>query len=402
MAIAGTTAAAFASMSAAADDDSLYRASGPRVPGVRRIAVLRANAVGDFIVALPALAALRQAYPAARITLLGRAWHAQFLCDRPGPVDEVIALPPIPGITAAPDAQAAGLPGASLARLRARRFDLALQLHGGGRYSNPFVRALGARVTAGFCAPDAEPLDRNLTYLDDHHPVALHLLECVALVGAVAAPLEPRLALRPSDVAEAADRVPPSSQPFAVLQAGATDPQRRWSPQRFAAVGDALAQRGLRVVLNGSADDVTVNRAVCAAMLAPAVDLAGRLSLGGLAGLLARADLLVSNDTGPVHLARALGTPTVTVYWVGNARSFGPLSTRRHRVAVSWCMSCPVCGAHAMHEGCAHDASLVDEVPVEAVRGLAFGLLDEIDEARREAVDDRAMGVHAKLQSAGQ
>lgn len=65
-----------------------------KVPGVRRIAVLRANVLGDFIFALPALEALRAAYPQAEIVLLAKKWHATFLQGRPGPVDRVVAVPP--------------------------------------------------------------------------------------------------------------------------------------------------------------------------------------------------------------------------------------------------------------------------------------------------------------------
>jgi ADP-heptose:LPS heptosyltransferase len=351
---------------------TIYPPLGEPVPGVRRIAVLRANALGDFIVGLPALTALRHAYPQARIVLLGKPWHAQFLCCRPGPVDEVVALPALPGITTEPGGACdeAGI-AALVERLRAMRFDLALQLHGGGRYSNPFLRRLGAQVTAGLCTSDALPLDRNLAYVDDHHPAALQLLECVALVGATAAPLEPRLALRPADEEEAEALMPRSPRPLVVLQPGASHPQKRWSPERFAAVGDAFAARGAQVVVNGGPDESALTARVVRAMCAPCHDLAGRLSVGGLAALLARSALLVSNDTGPVHLARALGTPTVAIYWVANARSFGPLSTRTQRVATSWRMNCPLCGRNAISEGCEHAVSLVDDVSVDAVLDLA-------------------------------
>src|SRR3954447_5976204 len=66
---------------------------GARVRDVRRIAVLRATALGDLIFALPALDSVRAAYPDAEIVLLGRAWHADYLAGRPGPVDRVVALP---------------------------------------------------------------------------------------------------------------------------------------------------------------------------------------------------------------------------------------------------------------------------------------------------------------------
>ncbi|MED5618572.1 glycosyltransferase family 9 protein [Ideonella sp. BN130291] len=365
-------------MAMSSDAHSPFPPAGGRLPDVRQIAVLRANAVGDFIVTLPALTALKRAYPHAELVLLGKRWHADFLRERSGPVDQVIELPAVPGVSVDPNAPfEPGAVQALVDRLRARRFDLAVQLHGGGRYSNPFVRRLGARLSVGLCAPDAEPLDRNLPYVDDHHPVSLQLLECVGLAGATSAPLEPQLALRPGDVAEAAAVVPPTPAPLLVLQPGASHAQKRWAPERFAAVGDAFAERGAVVAVHGSAPESALTSAVCRAMRQPAIDLAGRLSVGGLAGLLARARLLVSNDTGPVHLARALGTPTVAIFWVANVRSFGPLSTRTQRVATSWRMNCPLCGRNAMTDACPHEVSLVDDVPVQAVLELADSLWDD-------------------------
>jgi ADP-heptose:LPS heptosyltransferase len=346
--------------------------SSARLTDVRRIAVLRASAIGDCVVALPALDALRAAYPEARIVLLGHAWHREFWRDRPGPIDEVVALPPIPGITVGPgrvvDLERAGR---TSDELRARRFDLALQLHGGGRYSNPFIRRLQAACSAGFRSSDAQALDRWLPYVDDHHPIVLHLLEAVGLVGAQTSMLEPRLHLRAADHAEARAVLPEGTRSLVVLQPGASHPHKCWDARRYAQVGDALAARGALVAVHGSAAEAPLTQRVCGAMRAPALDLAGRLSIGGMAGLLARARLVVGNDTGPIHVARALGTPTVGIYWVANVRSFGPLSTRLHRVATSWRMNCPRCGANAMTRGCDHVVSLVDDVSVDEVLDLA-------------------------------
>jgi ADP-heptose:LPS heptosyltransferase len=382
------------------DACSLFPPAGGLLPDVRRIAVLRANALGDYIVTLPALTALKRAYPQAELVLLGRRWHADFLRDRAGPVDRVIELPAVPGVSVdAGTAFDAAAADAFVERTRAMAWDLAVQLHGGGRYSNPLVRRLGARLSIGLCAPDAEPLDRNLPYQDAHHPVSLQLLECVGLAGATSAPLEPRLALRPDDVDEAAAVLPPSCAPLVVLQPGASHPQKRWAPERFAAVGDAFAERGAQVVVHGSRPEHALTEAVCRAMRAPAVDLAGQLSVGGLAGLLSRARLLVSNDTGPVHLARALDVPTVAIFWVANVRSFGPLSSRTQRVATSWRMNCPVCGRNAKTDGCEHAVSLVDDVSVQSVLDLCDSLWEE---GAVDGLDAYPPAGVAELQAAGQ
>jgi len=407
----------------AAACEGLYRGRGERVPRVERIAVLRANAVGDLVVALPALHALRRAYPQARISLLARDWHRRFLEGRPSPVDEVIVLPASIDLGAgAPEAgegeaQAdAEEAGAFLAQLRDRRFDIALQLHGGGVHSNPFVRALGARVSAGLCARDAPPLDRNLTYRA-LHPEVLRLLEAVALVGAHGCEVEPRLAVIESDRIEAAqaleaaaalqpagalhvagalqaadalhaaggcyaddaggraDRWAAGAQPpLLVLQPGCTDPRRAWPAESFAAIGDHCARRGARVVLNGTAAEAPTLARVRAAMREPVTDLAGVLSLGGLLGLLERARLLVSNDTGTAHLARAIDLPSVTICWIGNLASYGPMSCERHAVALSWQVHCPRCGRLNVADRCEHDDSFVATVGSHEVLALVDDL----------------------------
>lgn len=222
-----------------------------RVPEVERIAVLRANALGDFIFVLPALTALRAAYPAAEIVLLGAPWHAKLWRDRPGPVDRVLVVPPAPGIRRPePDEPESGLAD-FLTRARAERFDLALQVHGGGANSNPVVAGLGARVTAGLRAEDAPPLDRWLRYVYYQHEV-IRYLEVVALVGAVATTVVPTLAVTDADRAEAAEVLGPADRPRVALHPGATDTRRRWPVEHFAAVARQLHRDGYEVLVTGT------------------------------------------------------------------------------------------------------------------------------------------------------
>jgi ADP-heptose:LPS heptosyltransferase len=99
-----------------------------------------------------------------------------------------------------------------------------------------------------------------------------------------------------------------------------------------------------------------------------------------MAGVLARARLVVANDSGPRHLGAALGTPTVGVYWVGNVINAGPLLRARHRVAVSFRTTCPACGAeqYQVHaQRCDHDDSFVADVTPDEVLEHARDLLTE-------------------------
>lgn len=356
-------------------------AGGAVVPGVRKIAVLRANALGDLMFAMPGLYSLRAAYPDAEIVLLGRRWHRDFLQGRPGPVDRVEVVPPSPGVSAEEGDEADG-PAleAFFARMQAERFDIALQMHGGGRNSNPFVRRLGARLTAGTATSDAVPLDRTMPYIYFQSEI-MRYLETVALVGAAPVMLETRIELTERDRAEAASLLPPGG-PIAVIHPGVSSADRLWPVERFAGVGDALARSGARVVVTGSEVERALVRRMVSLMAEPAVPLAGVASLGGLAALIAQARLLVSNDTGPLHLAEAVGTPTVGIYWCFNLINGGTAFRTNNRPLVSWVIECPLCGRSQVHDPCDHKVSYVEDVTVAEVTEQALDLWGDSAAAR--------------------
>jgi ADP-heptose:LPS heptosyltransferase len=354
---------------------------------VRKIAVLRPNAVGDFVFALPALHALKHSYPEAELVLLGKPWHAGFLRGRPGPVSRVVVMPSVPGVGAPIDAACDEHEIATfIDAMRQERFDIALQMFGAGHYSNPFLARLNARLSVGARADGAPALERWVPYCEPNNR-RLALLEIAALAGAWPAapslppqclPSLPELAVTDADRLEAALAVPPmAAERLAVLQPGSTDPRRCWPPERFAALGDRLAQAGMRVAVNGSAGEAPLVDAVVGSMRQPAVALAGKLGLGGLCGLLERAALAVSNDTGPLHLALALGVPSVGIFWLTNLIEGMPLRQSGLRAALSLQTRCPVCGQDNIGSRCAHDASFVAEVSMEQVERLARSLLHQ-------------------------
>lgn len=345
------------------------------VPNVHKIAVLRANALGDFIMILPALDALQAAYPEAEITLLAGAWHAEFLAGRPGPVRRVVTIPPLHHMgepTLTPDLQADL--DAFFAAMQAERFDIAFQMHGGGQQSNPFVQRLGARLSVGLKTPDAAPLDRWIPYLYYQREI-LRYLEVVSLVGARPTRLDPHLTVMDRDLQAARHIVPDTDRPLVVLHPGASDLRRRWPAASFAQVGDRLAETGARVVVTGVEKEADVCAAVVEGMRAEVVNTCGQLSLSGLTGLLARASVVIANDTGPRHLAEAVGTATVGIYWCGNVINAGPATSARHRTAIAWRLTCPVCGFDNTFGRCEHNDSFVADITSSEVMELAFDLL---------------------------
>jgi ADP-heptose:LPS heptosyltransferase len=368
------------------------------VRGAQRIAVLKANALGDFIMTLPAVDALRAAYPAARITLLGRSWHEDFLRGRPSPIDDVYAIPH-GALGDEADGLVADLHARVVRDLRARAFDVAVQLHGGGRNSNRLLAQIGARVTAGARTADAPMLDRNIHY-ETLQSDLVRCLEVVALVGASAVTLDPALAVTDDDLAESVDVVSADERPIVVVHPGASDTRRRWPPERFAAVADELVAAGARVVLTGNAAEREIVASVARQMRCAAEDVAGRLSLSALTGLLARADLLVGNDTGPRHLAAAVGTPTVAIYWVGNVITAAPLFRDRHRVLASWNLQCPLCGRNCITDDCGHRPSFVSDVATGAVLEHALDLFSGARNVRPAPAQKRS-GVVERMQNVG-
>lgn len=346
-----------------------------KLEAVGKIAVLRANALGDFVFALPALTALRAAYPTADIAYLGQPWHAAFLESRPGPWDRAIAVPASQGVYDSPEvSEDPAELDRFFAAMQAERFDLAIQMHGGGRYSNPFVRRMGARVAAGPKSADADALDRSIPYIYWQNEI-VRWLEVVSLVGAGVIGLEPRLTITHRDLDESRTVVPESGHPLVALHPGSGDPRRRWPLGKFAAVGDALAQAGARIVVTGAGFESHLAAGILDAMTAGGQDTTGRLSMGGLAGLLSRCAVVVSNDSGPLHLAGAVGAATVGIFWFGNLITAGWPTRARHRAAISWRTACPVCGVDYLLSHCDHAVSHVEEVGVDEVRDAALELL---------------------------
>ncbi|MFD1720274.1 glycosyltransferase family 9 protein [Amnibacterium endophyticum] len=263
---------------------------------VRPVAVaFRALQLGDLLVAVPALAAMRRALPQHRIVLATSGWLAPVARLVPA-VDELLPVAalgdPLPFA-----------PG---------EVDVAVNLHGGGPESAGVIDALGARRTVRHAIRAGEPGPpwREAT----HERVRwVRLVESAGMPG------------DPADVR--IDRPPvPSPAPAAVVvHVGAAYPSREWPAERFAAVARELDGRVGRVVLSGSAGERP--RALAVAALAGLPEdrvLAGRTDLDVFVALIADAALVVSADTGAAHLASAYGTPSVVLFGPVGPERWGP------------------------------------------------------------------------------
>lgn len=308
----------------------------------KRIAIFRALQLGDMLCAVPALRALRQAWPEAHITLIGLPWATRFVERFSTLIDELVVFPGAPGFPEQEET-GAGLPP-FYATMRARRFDLAIQLHGSGGPANEIVRRFGARMCAGFHQPHEAPEPGFIPWPDDL-PEPHRYLALVRTLGIEAHDDSLWFPLSLHDrceyeALEARHGIEPER--LILLHPGAQLASRRWPPARFAEVADALSARGWQIAITGTSNEAAITAAVLGAMAAPALHLTGATTLGGLAALVARARLVVCNDTGISHVAAAMRTPSTVIASGSDTRRWAPLDRTRHRVLADYppCRPC--------------------------------------------------------------
>ncbi len=360
------------------------------VSDVKKIAVLRANGLGDFVFVIPALEALRAAYPQAEIVYLGAPWHMPILNAGPqrrmDAVDRAMTIPETDGVLITNGRIDYQAQAAFFAQMQSEQFDLAFQMHGGGRSSNPFVKRLKPRISFGAVDGDSSRPDRWIPYRFYQHEI-LRNLEVAALAGAQALGIEPRLRVLPEDLDVAAPVLERLRRAFIVIHPGSTDQRRMWPEVGYARVADYIIKNlGMDVVLTGTDTEMVQVERIIQLMDETPVNACGRLPLPGLLGLLSRAQLMLTNNTGPLHLALATGARAVGLFWSEQSLNTLPLSRERFYPLISWQRECLLCGAwcdkeeldQSARNGCPHDASfLLHITPAQVIEAVEQMLEEE-------------------------
>lgn len=280
---------------------------------VERLLVRVPNWLGDCCLSLPALRDARRNFPGARLEVLAR-----------GPLGELYAaVPEVDG------ALAAGRLADTVERLAAGEWDAALLLTNSFRSAlEPWLARIPERW--GYACDGRGPLLTRSARV----PGAVRgqsevyyyraMLEGIGL--AVAGAPEATLSPLPAWRARAAELLGDGGGPWVGLNPGASfGSAKRWLPERYAVVAQALARRhGVRIAIVGSAAERLLAETIAAGLDAPVRVLCGETSLGGLAGVLSRLALLLTNDSGPMHLAAALGVPVVAVFGPTDWRETAP------------------------------------------------------------------------------
>lgn len=314
-----------------------------------RILLIRPDHLGDLLLTTPALRQLRSSLPAAHIALLVGPWNAAAAGGLEG-VDEVLTLP-FPYFDRQP--KRGPLAPYTLLRSEARKlsahhFDTSVVFRHDHWWGAALAARAGIQRRAGWDDPQVEPF---LTYVASDPPEheaerALRLGEALLGTGEQAVP---PMRFVPSDgdmglAAEWLGQLPPRSS-YVVIHPGSGGAVKLWPARHWAAVADALgAQYGVAVVVSGSAAEASLVAEVCSGCrVTSPVRLTG-VGVGQLAATLAGAALVLGPDSGVLHLAEAVGRPTVRLFGPASVDRFGPWQAGdRHRVLRA-SLPCIACG----------------------------------------------------------
>lgn len=291
----------------------------------RRIVILKPSALGDIVHALPVLSALRDRWPTAHLAWVVNRGFAGLLDGHPE-LDELIPF------------DRAAFRGGVLAatryavdfvqRLRATRFDLVVDLQGLAR-TGLMAALAGAPVRVGFANAREGSRFAYTHRVDVPDAETIHAVDryrrVVEFLGAAVTPQRFVVPVNPREVEAVRAQLEPFPRPWIAVAAGAKWLTKRWPTTHFASLLQRMqTTRGGTAILVGAGEDEALSREVIAGLAGPSLDLTGKTPLPRLIALLKGVDVMLANDTGPLHLAAALGTPCVAPYTCTKIAKHGP------------------------------------------------------------------------------
>ncbi|HEX2270471.1 MAG TPA: lipopolysaccharide heptosyltransferase II [Pyrinomonadaceae bacterium] len=319
---------------------------------IKRVVVRGTNWVGDSVMTVPALRALRRILPDAKITLAIRP-SAKGIFSEVDFIDEVLVY----------DRRNVFSVVSQVREWRRRKFDLAVL------FQNAFEAALipflaGVPLRLGYATESRQALLTHPLPLPDwrssKHEVFYYLYLITALEQLLSGTstvceTDPDISLSISDTrkAEAAELLRSyglneAKSLVAICPGSINSRAKRWPAERFAALADRLMDQQRQVVIIGSPDEIDVTNEVTNRMRNHPVVLTGKTTLDQITAALSLSDLVVTNDTGPAHIAAALGCPTIVIFGPTNPLTTRPFSFKaeilRHPPDCAPCMlrDCPI------------------------------------------------------------
>lgn len=306
------------------------------IPVPHRVALIKPSALGDIVHALPVLTALREHWPQAHLTWVVNAGYAPMLEGHPH-LDAI--LPFDRGAFRKGLGTSTRYALSFTRRLRRERFDLVIDLQGLLR-TGLMTAASGAKVKVGFAAAR-----EGASWMYTHRiavPDAdrIHAVDrywrVVEALGAGQGPKRFLVPVQEREVAAVDAEFAHLPRPWLALAVGSRWVTKCWPPGHFATLARQAQQEfGGTVLFVGTAEDREKSLEVAGQLTGPWQDLTGATSLPRLTALLSRVDVMVANDTGPLHLAAALGRPCVAPYTCTKVALHGPYGTSGAGIATT-------------------------------------------------------------------
>jgi heptosyltransferase-2/heptosyltransferase-3 len=365
--------------------------------------VLKPDALGDVLLATPALRRLRAGLPEARVTGIVGPWSRVIWAGNPD-LDALHDLP-FPGFQRGGPKPHLPRPRQSLAAtlrpywlllryvalLRRYKYDAALLLRDDHWWGAALVALAGIPRRIGhahpLCAPflsDALPYDPAEHVSRQSLDVVETFLDSKRLNSKAVEPLTITFPLRfePGPQAQAwaeqwvREHLAPGER-LVAIHPGASGPTKAWPAERWAALADALANRGLRIVLTGGPAEAALADQVAALMRHHALSVAGATGVGQLAALLGRAALVAGGDTGPLHIAVSQGAPTIHLFGPSDPARFGPWGDPARNIVLRAGLPCSPCSSFDFCPRHTEPVECMDRISLTTVLRAAESLLSQ-------------------------
>jgi len=339
----------------------------------KRIIIVRMDRIGDVVLSSPAIKAVRDAYPDSHIAVLVRPYAREAVDGNPC-VNEVI--------TYDKSGKEKSLSGKIrfISRLKNKKFDLAIILHPNNS-SHIIAFLAGIPVRLGYDKKSGIFLTKKIPHTKQYglkHEID-YVLDLLRYIGIESSDKDLHMPVNKASEERVRGLFDKNgiaqNGPVITVHPAASCRSKRWAAERFAKVSDLLAEKfGARIVIiSGPGDDKMMGDKVAVLMKSGALNLAGKTSISDIASILRRSKLLITNDSGPVHISCAVGTPVISIFGRKDRglspKRWGPVGKRD--VALHKDAGCEICLAH----NCKLGFKCLDMISVEDVLSAAERIL---------------------------
>ncbi len=298
---------------------------------IKKIGIFRALQLGDMLNTIPAVRALRYAYPDAEIVLIGLPWAASFVDRFRQYFNRFIHFPGYAGLPEQPFDESTY--EVFLQAIQKENFDLLLQMQGNGSIVNNMLLQWGAKHVAGFYNDESFFESRLFIHYPNfgseihRHQLLMKHLELPLQGDALEFPTTEKDEKEWQQL-----RLAYPLDNYVCIHPGSRGAWRQWPPEYFARLADCCAEAHLTPVITGTPDEQEITQNVVGHMHYPAIDLTRKTTLGSLALLIKNAACLIANCTGVSHVASATQTPSIIISMDGEPQRWAPLDSSIHWV----------------------------------------------------------------------